>query len=93
MSALAAGAAVFVLSPLRRHAAPQAREEPRAGLLRARDAATQALRELDFDHATGKIGDADYVELRARHEVHARAILRRLDALGGEDTDTRGDSA
>lgn len=93
MGLLAAGAAVFVLSPLRRSTPPPAAEEDaRSGLLRAREAAAQALRDADFDHATGKISDADYAELRARHEAHARAILRRLGVPGGE-RDARGDSA
>jgi hypothetical protein len=94
MGLLAAGAAVFVLSPLRRPTLPQAPEEDaRSGLLRARAAAAQALREADFDRATGKISDADHAELRARHETHTQAILRRLDALDRVDTDGRGDSA
>jgi hypothetical protein len=80
MVLFAAAAAVFVLSPLRRPAPLPAPDGRRDGLLRAREAAFQALRDADFDHETGKIGDADYADLRARHEARALAILRRLDA-------------
>lgn len=85
MALLAAAAAFFVLSPLRRPLPAPLPEEGREGLLRARKAAYQALRDAEFDHATGKISDADYADLRARHEARAMAMLRRLDALDRPD--------
>jgi len=95
MLAVAVGAALYVLAPLRRTggtAASDGPERTRARLLRARETAYRALRELALDHATGKIGDADYAALRARYEAEALDILRRLGdaAHGGE---ARGRSA
>jgi hypothetical protein len=93
MALLAAAAAVFVLSPLRRPLPPAAPAEGREALLRAREAAYQALREAEFDHDTGKISDADYADLRTRHETRAMAILRRLDALDPRDAILGSESA
>lgn len=85
MALLAAAAAFFVLSPLRRPLPPPVLEERRDGLLRAREAANQALRDAEFDHATGKLSDADYTDLRARHEARTMAIVRRLTAMDRPD--------
>lgn len=41
----------------------------------------RGLKEVEFDHATGKIDDADYASLRQRHEVAAAEAMRALDAL------------
>jgi hypothetical protein len=46
-----------------------------------RDKVFDALRDFEFDHATGKLSDADYQSLRSRYEVKAAAILQQLDAL------------
>ncbi len=85
MALLAAAAALFVLSPLRRPLPPPVPEEGREALLRAREAAYQGLRDAELDHATGKISDADYADLRVRHEARAMAILRRLGAPDQRD--------
>jgi len=39
------------------------------------------LKELDFDHETGKLVDDDYKELRARYSGEAIQILKRVDLL------------
>jgi hypothetical protein len=39
------------------------------------------LKELDFDHETGKLMVEDYRELRARYSDEAIQILNRIDAL------------
>jgi hypothetical protein len=41
-----------------------------------------ALRDLDFDHATGKIADEDHAPQRAQLAAQGAALLRQLDALG-----------
>lgn len=44
--------------------------------------AVAALRELEFDRATGKLSEADYAELKARYTKSAIAAMRR-----GSDAD------
>jgi len=51
------------------------------------DGALDALREIEFEHETGKIGDDDYRTLRARYA--ADAIAAR-DAGAGESGSTAG---
>ena len=80
MVVLAAACAVFVLAPLRRPASPPEEDGGREQFLQAREVANQALRDTDFDHATGKISDADYADFRARYEAQAQSVLGRLDA-------------
>jgi hypothetical protein len=84
---LAAGAVAFVLSPiLRRRAEPGGVE---AGVGGERDegedpdddlspgaVALRALKEIEFDRATGKLSDADYDALTARYTAEALAALR-----------------
>jgi tetratricopeptide (TPR) repeat protein len=80
-------ALAFVLWPLRARRGgasaallplpPDAREQ----LDESKRAALRALRELEFEHASGHVGDADYADLRARYESEAAAILSELDRL------------
>ena len=77
---LALGALAFVLHPLffgtpRDMAAPV---RPRAADAEG-DSAIAALRELEFDRATGKLSDADYSELKARYTRSALAAMRRAE--------------
>lgn len=76
---LAAAAVVFVALPfLRAHGPPEPSRPPDEALARAeeRDRALSALKELEFDHRTGKVTDEDYRaqvgELRRRA---AQALL------------------
>jgi hypothetical protein len=46
-----------------------------------RDSAYAAIKDLDFDHSTGKLSDADYKHMRAKCEARAMAILQELDSL------------
>jgi hypothetical protein len=41
-----------------------------------------ALKEIDFDRATGKLSDADYEELKARYSARALALLDAVEATG-----------
>lgn len=81
--ALAAAAAWYVLAPLRRAATIATAEvsDERNRLIRERETALRALRDLAFDHATGKMSDADYEALRIRQEAAALEALHRLDAI------------
>jgi len=41
-----------------------------------------ALKEIDFDRATGKLSEADYAELKARYAARALALLDAGDETG-----------
>jgi hypothetical protein len=82
----AMGAITFVLAPLFRKDAAQAERVASAlseaqELQSQREMALAALRDLEEDRATGKIGDADYAELKTKLQVRAIEILKRLDAI------------
>jgi hypothetical protein len=81
---LALGAAVLVLGPLLREdvmAPPRRRRVPNARAARAESgSAVDALREIEFDRATGKLSDDDYRSLKASYTREALAELRARDA-------------
>lgn len=52
-------------------------------LAEQRDRALDALKELEFDHRTGKISDEDYQEQIGPLRQEAAAALRRLEADPG----------
>ena len=86
---LAVGALAFVLYPLFVEPAPIA--VPMAiSATQAAGAAEQeavvALREIEFDRATGKLSDADYGELHARYTERALVAMR-----GGSPNNVEGD--
>ena len=73
---LAVAALAFVLYPLFFTVAerpPRRDRGPRA----ADDSAIRALREIEFDRATGKLSDADYAQLRKSYGDEALRELRR----------------
>jgi hypothetical protein len=78
---------VFVARPLLREPAPggdrleepPAAERRRLALAEERDRALAALKELEFDHRTGKVSDADYRELVGRLRREAAEALRALE--------------
>jgi cytochrome c-type biogenesis protein CcmI len=48
----------------------------------------RGLRDLDFEHAMGRLSDADYQRLQADYKNDAALLLQQLDALGdSEDLD------
>lgn len=63
--------------------APTGPERERARLAEERDRALGALKELEFDHRTGKISDADYREAVGSLRADAAAALRVLDEQEG----------
>lgn len=89
LAALAIGvpALVFTLWPLLRRGGATTAFLPlpadgREQLLERKRAALRTLRELQFEHDSGHVSDADYADLRARYEGEAAAILTDLDRLG-----------
>jgi hypothetical protein len=79
-------AVVLVAAPFLREpvAADDALRGPRAdegrlALAEERDRALAALKELEFDHRTGKLTDEDYRELVGGYRRRAAAALRALD--------------
>ncbi len=86
-------AVLLVLEPIIRAASGQVMRAPEPlfddsdaevdPLARRRDQALAALREIEFDQATGKLSDDDYQRLYARYSVEAVAALRAEDAAGG----------
>jgi hypothetical protein len=85
--ALATAAVVLVALPFLREPvadddrldAPSAEESRHLELVEERDRALGALKELEFDHRTGKVGDEDYRELLGPLRRQAGAALRALD--------------
>jgi tetratricopeptide (TPR) repeat protein len=83
---IAVPALAFTLWPLVRRGRGRALlafpPDPREQLTEQKRAALRALRELEFEHAAGHVGDEDHAELRARYEAETAAILDELDRLG-----------
>jgi hypothetical protein len=90
LGALLAVACVFVVAlPFLRRpsvspaddrlAEPDARERRRLELAEERDRVLAALKELEFDHRTGKVSDDDYRELVGPLRRRAAETLRALD--------------
>jgi len=52
-------------------------------LIEKRDELLAALKEIEFDHATGKMADDDFAEMNERYRNEAVTVLKRIDALGG----------
>lgn len=61
------------------------RAEARMALVEERDRTLAALKELEFDHETGKIDDADYRSLVGPLRRAAASSLQALDALDAEE--------
>jgi len=71
--------AAFVARPLLERFGETAEAvEATDALIAQREAALTELRDLDFDHATGKVGDDDYTEQRARLVAKGATVLRQL---------------
>ena len=86
---IAVAAAVFVALPFLREpvaldddiAAGTPENDRRLALMEARDRALAALKELEFDHRTGKIDDVDYRALVGPLRRAAAESLQELDRL------------
>ena len=82
---IAVPALAFTLWPLVRRTATRGLlpvpPDPREQLMEEKRAALRALRELEFEHASGHVSNDDYADLRARYEGETAAILTALDRL------------
>src|SRR3954468_10422730 len=86
-SAAAVGfAALRAIGPLaglmRQGDAPVAGSRTRAALEREKALALRAIKELEFDHAMGKLSEKDFTEMSGRLRGRAARIIRQLDAGG-----------
>jgi hypothetical protein len=89
---LAVAAVVFVARPFLRDPAPASdrldelspEARRRLDLAEARDRALAALKELEFDHRTGKVSDDDYRAQVGPLRRRAAEALRALDAREGD---------
>jgi hypothetical protein len=88
---LAVAVVLFVARPFLREPAPAddrlddpgALEQRQLALAEERDRVLAALKELEFDHRTGKIGDDDYRELVGPLRRRAGEALRALEPRAG----------
>ncbi|MGD0484413.1 MAG: zinc ribbon domain-containing protein [Gemmatimonadales bacterium] len=80
---VALGAVALVLDPVLRpgrarpDAAPEAEDDPKE---HRKDLALAALKEIEFDRATGKLDDADYERMKATYTTEALEAIRAADA-------------
>lgn len=77
----------FISLPLRRPVVEQEDERTAmrvADLEAAKQAKYREIRELELDHRTGKVTDADFREQDRRLRAEAVVILRELDELAGD---------
>jgi hypothetical protein len=89
---LAAGATYYVLIPILRPpqesadsaAAGDEGEDP-ADDMRPRTVALRALKEIEFDRATGKLSDSDYDQLKAKYTQEALAAMRGEQGAGSRE--------
>lgn len=70
-----------------RHSSKELVENELSDLLYKKDAAFFALKDLKFDHATGKIDDSDYDQMKKKFESEAVAVLDEIENFK-EGTDT-----
>ncbi len=91
---------LFVLRPIFENvsssqAAPDAsseaarQDQKRSSLLAERDRVLNALTELDFDYAVGKIPEEDYPPQRGLLLAHGSQVLRELDAVEASASDIK----
>lgn len=81
---VALAAVALVLEPLIRPEAirpePPVLEEGDDPVQRRKELALAALKEIEFDRATGKLDDADYERMKAKYTGEALEALREADA-------------
>jgi hypothetical protein len=75
-TALALAALLFVLYPLFQEPLGIDATPARGARVMGTMTAIDALREIEFDHATGKLSESDYAELKASYTQRAVADMR-----------------
>lgn len=98
VAAFAAACALFVAVPFLRDPDPASdvlvqpgdRELRRLELAEERDRALEALKELEFDHRTGKVADGDYRELLGPLRQRAAAALQALESRAASKIEADG---
>lgn len=89
-TALALAALLFVLHPLLFDDGASSAAPPAGGVgataATAGGGAVEALREIEFDRATGKLSDSDYAELKSTYTRQALDEMRRGDAAAATAT-------
>jgi len=85
--ALVGAVVLLVTRPLRGGARDAENREAAhvADLLAARDAKYREIRELELDHRTGKVLDADFKAQDRALRAEAMLILHELDRYGADD--------
>jgi Double zinc ribbon len=85
---LAVGALAFVLYPLFFAVRSRVeREKPVSDVRASDDSAIVALREIEFDKATGKLSESDYADLKRTYSERALRELRRAGTIVEETSD------
>jgi len=94
---LAAGAVLFVLRPILQpawaaslEAAAAAAGEDYSEDVSPTAVALRALKEIEFDRATGKLSDADYASLKAQYTAEAIAVMREATGKAAVGTEEGG---
>jgi hypothetical protein len=87
VAAVALAVVAAVAWPLVRNRAEDAAatggDDRRQALQDGIDQSLRAIREIDFDHKAGNLGDADFAELDAVERARAAELLRQRDLPEG----------
>ena len=90
---LAVAALAYVLYPLMMNTAlVEQYARPDSPRISNRNQAIDALREIEFDRATGKLSDVDYDSLKASYTERALAEMRSSDGVVCEQCGPRPES-
>lgn len=84
-TALALGALAYVLFPVFANADGAVAERARRREPTDAERAVDALREVEFDRATGKLSDDDYVALKSAYTAEAVQAMRAAEPAGAPD--------
>lgn len=91
---VALAAVTVIIAPLTRpgQSAPSGADDPEEVDDTPKGIALAALREIEFDKATGKLSDEDYAQLKTRYTTAALAVLRTESGAEPARPDTTGSS-